>query len=69
MAFISLGKIDKTLIPIGIGCAFAFLSRLLFNYNDTILFKHSIISNLLSAFSRLFNIIPFIIVKFRMKRI
>ena len=69
MAFISLGKLDKSLIPIGIGCAFAFLSRLLFNYDGTILFKHPIITNLFASFSYILAFIPYIILKIRSKRI
>ena len=69
MACISLGKFDKSLIPIGIGCVFSFLSRLLFNYDGTILFKHTVISNLLAAFAKLLTIIPLIIFKVRSKRI
>ena len=42
MGFISLGKIDRNLIPILIGCIFSFLSRLLFTYKDTInIFKNA----------------------------
>ena len=69
MAFISLGKLDKSLIPIGIGCVFAFLSRLLFNYDGTILFKHPIITNLFASFSYILAFIPYIILKIRSKRI
>ena len=69
MACISLGKFDKSLIPIGIGCVFSFLSRLLFNYDGTILFKHSIIPNFLAAFAKLFTLIPLLILKVRSKRI
>ena len=69
MAFIGLGKLDKSLIPIGIGCVFSFLSRLLFNYQGTILFNHPIITNLFAAFSYILAFIPYIILKIRSKRI
>ena len=69
MACISLGKFDKSLIPIGIGFVFSFLSRLLFNYNNTILYKHSLISNLFLSLVKLLTIIPLIIFKVRSKSI
>ena len=69
MAFIGLGKLDKSLIPIGIGFVFSFLSRLLFNYNNTILYKHSLISNLFLSLVKLLTIIPLIIFKVRSKSI
>ena len=61
MAIISLGKLDKNLIPILIGCIICFLSRLLFLYDGTTLFDHGIISNIIVNFSKLFAIIPHII--------
>ena len=57
MRYISLGTIDRNSIPIFIGCIFSFLSRLLYNYDGIILFKHSIISNIVSAFSRVIMLI------------
>ena len=69
MRFISLGTIDKNCIPIFIGCFFSFLSRLLYNYNGIILFKHSIISNIVSAFSRVIMFIPLIIFRIRTRKI
>ena len=69
MSFISLGKIDKKIIPIILGCIFAFLSRLLFNFDKTTLFDHSIISNVVSSFPRIFAFIPLIIFKIRTKKV
>jgi len=69
MSFISLGTIDKKIIPIIIGCIFAFLTRLLFNYDGTTLFRHSIISNVISSFPRIFAFIPLIIFKIRTKKV
>ena len=69
MRYISLGSIDRNSIPIFIGCIFSFLSRLLYNYDGIILFKHSIISNIVSAFSRVIMLIPLIILKIRTKKI
>ena len=69
MSFISLGKIDKKIIPIILGCIFAFLSRLLLNFDKTTLFDHSIISNVVSSFPRIFAFIPLIIFKIRTKKV
>ena len=69
MRYISLGKIDKNSIPIFIGCIFSFLSRLLYSSDKTELFKHSIISNIVSALARMLTIIPLIVLKIRSKRI
>ena len=69
MACISLGTIDKNLIPILISCIFSFLSRLLFTYKETVLFTHPLISNLFATFAKYFTVIPFIIVKVRSKKV
>ena len=69
MKFISLGTIDRNCIPIFIGCFFSFLSRLLYNYDGIILFKHSIISNIVSAFSRVIMFIPLITLRIRTRKI
>ena len=63
MSLIGLGKIDRNLIPILIGCVICFLSRLLFQYDETKLFKHQILTDLLIAASKLLTIIPHIIIK------
>ena len=69
MAFISLGTIGKNLIPILISCIFSFFSRFLFNYKETILFKHPLLSNLFATVSKYFTIIPFIILTIRKKKV
>ena len=69
MAFISFGKIDKNLIPIIIGCVFCFCNGLLNNYKGTILFEHIIIMNIIFEISKLFTVIPFIILKIRSKKV
>ena len=69
MAFISLGKIDKNLIPIIIGCIICFLDRLLEQYEETLLFQNAILTNLFISFSRLFALMPFLILKKRSKKI
>ena len=63
MSLIGLGKIDRNIIPILIGCVICFLSRLLFQYDETKLFKHQILTDLLVAASKLLTIIPHIIIK------
>ena len=65
MAIISLGKLDKSLIPMIIGCVFTFLNRLLNQYKGTLLFKNAILSNIVFSFARFLAIIPYIIVQVR----
>ena len=69
MAFISLGKIDKNLIPLIIGCIICFLDRLLKQYDEALLFKNTILTNLFISFSRLFALIPYLILKKRSEKI
>ena len=68
MAVISLGNLDKNLIPIIIGCVFCFLNRLLNQYEGTKLFENVILTNLFIFFGGFFTIIPLIILKVRAKR-
>ena len=68
MAFISLGKIDRTLIVIIVGCIFCFLNRYL-NQIDSELNKNPIINNIVISPSRFLTVIPFIILKIRSKRL
>ena len=68
MKFISLGLINKNIITIIIGCIFSFLNRLIFILDLTILFKHPIIINIYVAFSRIFVLVPLIILKVRTKK-
>ena len=68
MAFISIGKIDRNIIPIIIGCVFCFLSRLLFRV-DTQLFNQKIFPNLLASFCRIFTLIPILISKIDSKKV
>ena len=67
MALISLGKIDKNLITILIGCAFCFLNRLLNQYKETLLFINPILTNIYISISRFLTVIPFIILKIKTK--
>ena len=69
MAIITIGKIDKNIIPIIIACVFDILFILLTKIENTILLDHSIIINIYIATSKLFSIIPFIILKFRTKKV
>ena len=68
MACISLGTINKNMIPILIACIFAFLSKLLLTYKNTNLFSHKIIPNIFGTATKLLTIIPFIIITFRTKK-
>ena len=68
MACISLGKIDKSLIVIIIGCVFCFLNRLLNIWNPYI-YKFPILTNICIAISRFLAVIPFIILKIKLKNI
>ena len=66
MRFLSLGKVDKNIIPIIVGCVFCILSRLVFLFpGDSKLLDHAIISNILVSISYFFTIIPFLILKYR----
>ena len=68
MACISLGTINKNMIPILIACIFAFLSKLLLTYKNTNLFSHKIIPNIFGTATKLLTIIPFIIITIRTKK-
>ena len=67
MGFISLGKIDKNLISIVIGCVFCYLNRLLTKYEGTLLFKNVILTNIFISFSVFLAGIPCIILNMRSK--
>ena len=66
MKFLSLGDINKNIIPIIVGCIICFLSRLSFRFSeDSELFNHQILPNILVQFSYIFTFIPFLIFKYR----
>ena len=67
MAFISLGKLDKNIIPIILGSIVCFFNRLLNTYKGTSLFKNTILTNICISSSKLFAIIPLIVFKVRSK--
>ena len=67
MAFISLRKIDKTLIVILIGGIFCFLNRII-NRIDCELYKNPILTVICISPSKFLTVIAFIILKIRTKR-
>ena len=67
MAFLSLGRINKNIIPVIIGCIFCFLNRLLNQYKGTKLFENPVLTNIYISSSKLLGIIPLIISKIRSK--
>ena len=67
MSFISLGKLDKNIIPIILGSIVCFLNRLLNTFTGTKLFKNTILTNICISSSKLFAVIPLIIFKMRSK--
>ena len=69
MAYIKLGKIDKTQIPMAVGCVFCFLNRLLNQNKDTLLFKNPILTNIYISISRFLTFIPYLILRSRIKKI
>ena len=69
MSFISLGKIDRDIIPILIGCIFCFFSRLLFTYDETILYEHPILLNIFAESPKTLAIIPLVVAKIRSKKV
>ena len=69
MAFISLGKIDKNMIPIIVGCIFVILFEILFLIVDNTLSQHLVIIYLYAVISKLLIFIPFVILKIRSKKV
>ena len=69
MALIGLGKIDRNLISILVGCFFCFLDRLLKEYVEVSLFENSVLTEIIISISYLFTFIPFIIFKSRTKQV
>ena len=69
MTLLSIGKIDKNIIPIIIACVLELLFKFLLEIDKTILFEHSIVTNIYVAIAKLFSFIPFIITKIRLKKV
>ena len=67
MACISLGKIDKNIIPIIVGSIFCFLNRLL-NEAKPQIYENTILTNIVISLSRFLTIIPLIIFKIKFKQ-
>jgi hypothetical protein len=67
MACISLGKIDKNIIPIIVGSIFCFLNRLL-NVTKPQIYENTILTNIVISLSRFLTIIPLIIFKIKFKQ-
>ena len=67
MACISLGKIDKNIIPIIVGSIFCFLNRLL-NGAKPEIYENTILTNIVISLSRFLTIIPLIIFKIKFKK-
>lgn len=68
MTCISLGKVDKNIIIIIVGCIFSFLNRILNQYKGTLLFDYVILFLICIGISRFLTIIPFIILKIKNKQ-
>ena len=69
MKYISLGILNKNIIPIIIGCIFCAVNRIFLIYTETELFKHELIANIVCAIGYCFAVIPLIISKVRSKRV
>ena len=69
MAIISLGEVDKKLIPILVGAVFSISNRLLIKYCDTNIFKHKIIANVVSIFPKILTMVPHLIIKCKSRKI
>ena len=69
MVCISIGKIDKNIITIILGCIICFGNRLLNQYDGTLLFDNVILTVMCISMSRFIAVIPFIIIKIRNKQL
>ena len=65
MAIIELGTIDKKFIPMLLGCISCFLNRLLNLIDGILLTKNPIMLNIFISCSKIFTIIPYLIMKIR----
>ena len=68
MAYIGLGKINKNIIPLILGCVFCLLNRLVNSYEGTKLFHNVILTNIFVTLSHSFVIIPYIIYRIITKK-
>ena len=69
MAFISLGKVDKNLIPIVIGNIICFLNRILDQYAPTKLFENVVLTSICTSLSNIICILPYIIIRIKYKKV
>ena len=69
MTIISLGNIDMKLVPMIYGCIFCFFNRLLNKYKEALLWKNPILQNIFISFSKLFTVIPFLIIIIKSKKV
>ena len=69
MAIISLGTINKTLIPVLLGALVCFLNRFLNSYKETLLFKNATLTVICISSSRLLAIIPLLKIKLKYKEV
>ena len=63
-----MGKIDKNIIPIIIGCVFEIICSLLRKIGLFTFFNHIILTIIYASMFQIFAFIPFFILKFRMKK-
>ena len=68
MACLSLGKIDKNIIPLLIGCIFEIICSVLIKVSIFTIINHIIISMAYTSIFYLLAFIPFIILKIRLKK-
>ena len=68
MACLSLGKIDKNIIPLLIGCILEIICSILIKTGVFTLVTHVVISMAFISFFQLFAFVPFIILKIRLKK-
>ena len=68
MAFISLGKINKNLIPLILSCIFCFLNRIVNQIEGTELFENVILTNIFISGANLLIIIPYLISVYKTKK-
>ena len=67
MSLITLGHINKNLIPILLGCFFALLGSIIFSFDDILLYNHVIILNIIASFAKALSIVPLLVFNKRTK--
>ena len=69
MACISIGKIDKNMILIIVGCIINIVDKMLSKFDEIKLFDHIIICMFILSIVKTFNFIPYIFLKMRSKKV